>query len=90
MKEINKHCYSEVYFSPHVADFFRGILITSHFSLSERMTRAKKLTSKINKILETIPNYPLSNKTNFNELNPGFIPSLIGSYPLNIFHQVLL
>ena len=32
-KEINKHCYSEVYFSPHVADFFRGILITSHFSL---------------------------------------------------------
>ena len=42
-KEINKHCYSEVYFSPHVAAFFRGILITSHFSLSEKLNEKKVL-----------------------------------------------
>ena len=42
-KEIKKHCYSDVSFSPHVADFFRGILITSHFSFSEKLNENKVL-----------------------------------------------
>ena len=42
-KEIKKHCYNDVSFSPHVADFFRGILITSHFSFSEKLNENKVL-----------------------------------------------
>lgn len=63
-KEINKHCYSEVYFSPHVADFFRGILITSHFSLSEKLNEKKVLKIysdfyKNNKLIRILKEAPL-------------------------------
>ncbi|RAP34790.1 hypothetical protein DID77_00385 [Candidatus Marinamargulisbacteria bacterium SCGC AG-439-L15] len=45
-----------------------------------------KITSSINDLLESIPNYPLSHQSRYPELNPGIVPSLIGSYPLTIFH----
>ena len=32
-KEVKRHCYEKIMFTPHVAEFFRGILVTSHFSL---------------------------------------------------------
>ena len=31
--EVQKHCYEDLLFSPHVGNFFRGILITSHIKL---------------------------------------------------------
>ena len=32
------HCYKNLTFSPHVGDFFRGILITSHIQLNSKYT----------------------------------------------------
>ena len=37
-EEVKKHCYENVSFSPHVAEFFRGILVTSHFSLDQKIS----------------------------------------------------
>ena len=38
--EVKRHCYSKVSFTPHVADFFRGILVTSHFSLNKNLSES--------------------------------------------------
>ena len=35
-KEVKRHCYEKTTFTPHVAEFFRGILVTSHFSLDQK------------------------------------------------------
>ena len=34
-EEVKKYSYPGIFFSPHVAEFFRGILITGHFTLLE-------------------------------------------------------
>ena len=36
-KEVSFHCYQDISFTPNVASFFRGILMTSHFSLKEKV-----------------------------------------------------
>ena len=43
-KEVKKHCYQQLSFTPHVADFFRGILITAHIQLFKPMTEDALLT----------------------------------------------
>ena len=40
-KEVKKHCYEKITFSPHVAEFFRGILVTSHFSLDQKTSESE-------------------------------------------------
>ena len=37
-KEAKAHSYSQIFFTPHVGDFFRGIAITGNFTLLEPMT----------------------------------------------------
>ena len=37
-KEVKKHCYEQLSFTPHVADFFRGILTTAHIQLDKPTT----------------------------------------------------
>ena len=66
-KEVMKHCYEEISFSPHVANFFRGILITSHIQLTK-----KALSSEIHdlyksfyndkKLIHVIKEIPMINK----------------------------
>lgn len=36
-REVRVHGYSKTFFSPHVANFFRGILITSHIQISREI-----------------------------------------------------
>jgi len=36
--EVIKHCYNNLTFTPHVGNFFRGILITSHIQLDSKYT----------------------------------------------------
>ena len=36
-KEVKAHSYSEVLFTPHVGNFFRGIMMTGNFILSDPM-----------------------------------------------------
>ncbi|MDB4591845.1 N-acetyl-gamma-glutamyl-phosphate reductase [Gammaproteobacteria bacterium] len=36
-REVRVHGYSKTFFSPHVANFFRGILITSHIQISKEI-----------------------------------------------------
>ena len=36
-REVRAHSYKDTFFSPHVANFFRGILITSHIELSDEI-----------------------------------------------------
>ena len=35
-QEVKKYCYKNLSFSPHVGNFFRGILITSHIQLNKK------------------------------------------------------
>ena len=35
-QEVKKYCYENLSFSPHVGNFFRGILITSHIQLNKK------------------------------------------------------
>ena len=66
-KEVMKHCYEKISFSPHVANFFRGILITSHIQLTK-----KALSSEIydlyksfyndKKLIHVIKEIPMINK----------------------------
>jgi N-acetyl-gamma-glutamyl-phosphate reductase common form len=37
-KEVNHYAYTKVFFSPHVGNFFRGILITANFTLKESLS----------------------------------------------------
>lgn len=39
--EVMDHCYKNLTFSPHVGDFFRGILITSHIQLNSKYTSSE-------------------------------------------------
>ena len=81
-KEIKKHCYSKVSFSPHVADFFRGILVTSHFSLSKKQN--------IDEIIEIYEDFYINNKLIKIQREPPLIKdvtntnnAIIGGYSLS-------
>ena len=39
--EVRRHCYNDLAFSPHVGNFFRGILITSHIKLKTKHTNSE-------------------------------------------------
>ena len=62
-KEVIKNCYENLTFSPHVGNFFRGILITSHMQLKDRHTSKEVMSyfedfyknSSLIKIGEEIP-----------------------------------
>ena len=43
--EVMKHCYEKISFSPHVANFFRGILITSHIQLTKKVSSSEMIRS---------------------------------------------
>ena len=70
-KEIKKYCYSKVSFSPHVADFFRGILITSHFSLSEKLN--------VNEIIKIYDDFYKNNKLIKIQKEPPIIKDVINT-----------
>tara|TARA_B100001989_G_C24510527_1_gene450151 strand:- start:138 stop:1091 length:954 start_codon:yes stop_codon:yes gene_type:complete len=70
-KEIKKHCYSNISFSPHVADFFRGILVTSHFTLSERQN--------IDEILKIYDDFYINNKLIKIQKEPPLIKDVINT-----------
>jgi len=70
-KEIKKYCYSKVSFSPHVADFFRGILITSHFSLSEKIN--------VNEIIKIYDDFYKNNKLIRIQKEPPIIKDVINT-----------
>ena len=66
-KEVMKHCYEEISFSPHVANFFRGILITSHIQLTKKSSSAEiydlyKSFYKDKKLIQVIKEIPMINK----------------------------
>ena len=81
-KEIKKHCYDKISFTPHVADFFRGLLITSHFSLSEKISEPDIINIysdyyKNNKLIKIQKNPPLIKDV----VNTNY--ALIGGFSLN-------
>ena len=39
--EVRHNCYEKIFFTPHVSEFFRGILITGNFILSESQSAEK-------------------------------------------------
>ena len=47
-REVKKHCYEKILFTPHVAEFFRGILMTGNFFLTQSTS-----ISKIMQLFET-------------------------------------
>jgi N-acetyl-gamma-glutamyl-phosphate reductase common form len=66
-KEVIKHCYEEISFSPHVANFFRGILITSHIQLTNKSSSSEiydlyKSFYKDKKLIHVIKEIPMINK----------------------------
>ena len=40
-QEVTSYCYKNLSFSPHVGNFFRGILITSHIELKDKYSNDK-------------------------------------------------
>jgi len=70
-KEIKKHCYSKVSLSPHVADFFRGILVTSHFSLSKKFN--------INEIIKIYNDFYKNNNLIKIQIEPPLIKDVINT-----------
>ena len=65
-REVRAHSYKDTFFSPHVANFFRGILITSHIELSDEMhldtlIDAYKNFYKDKKLINIIKNEPMIN-----------------------------
>lgn len=66
-KEVIKHCYEEISFSPHVANFFRGILTTSHIQLTKKASSSEiydlyKSFYKDKKLIQVIKEIPMINK----------------------------
>ena len=66
-KEVMRHCYEEISFSPHVANFFRGILITSHIQLAKKATSSEiydlyESFYSDNKLIRVIKDIPMINK----------------------------
>ena len=66
-KEVMKHCYEKISFSPHVANFFRGILITSHIQLTKKSSSSEiydlyKSFYKDKKLIQVIKEIPMINK----------------------------
>jgi N-acetyl-gamma-glutamyl-phosphate reductase common form len=66
-KEVMRHCYEEISFSPHVANFFRGILITSHIQLINKLSSSEiydlyKSFYKDKKLIHVIKEIPMINK----------------------------
>ena len=62
-----KHCYEKISFSPHVANFFRGILITSHIQLTKKVSSFEiydvfKSFYKDKKLIQVIEEIPMINK----------------------------
>ena len=65
-REIRAHSYKDIFFSPHVANFFRGILITSHVELSDEvdldaLINVYKNFYKDKKLITIINNEPMIN-----------------------------
>ena len=65
-REVRAHNYKDTFFSPHVANFFRGILITSHIELSDEidldtLIDAYKNFYKDKKLINIIKNEPMIN-----------------------------
>jgi N-acetyl-gamma-glutamyl-phosphate reductase common form len=66
-QEVSKHCHEEISFSPHVGNFFRGILITSHIQLKTSQTNQEILETfvdfyKNSKLIEVLDDIPMINK----------------------------
>ena len=66
-KEVMRHCYEEISFSPHVANFFRGILITSHIQLTKNSSSSEiydlyKSFYNNKKLIKVIKEIPMINK----------------------------
>ena len=66
-KEVMRHCYEEISFSPHVANFFRGILITSHIQLAKKASSSEiydlyESFYSDNKLIRVIKDIPMINK----------------------------
>ena len=66
-KEVMRHCYEEISFSPHVANFFRGILITSHIQLTKKSSSSEiydlyKSFYNNKKLIKVIKEIPMINK----------------------------
>lgn len=66
-QEVSKHCYKDISFSPHVGNFFRGILITSHIQLKSSHTVKEILAIFVNfyknsKLIEVLNDVPMINK----------------------------
>ena len=66
-KEVMKHCYEKISFSPHVANFFRGIHITSHIQLTKKSSSSEiydlyKSFYKDKKLIQVIKEIPMINK----------------------------
>lgn len=66
-KEVIKHCYKEISFSPHVANFFRGILVTSHIQLTKKASSRQicelyKSFYSDKKLIRVIEEIPMINK----------------------------
>ena len=52
--EARKHCYENIYFSPHVGNFFQGIHITAHIQLNESFSK-EELYNLYKKYYENMP-----------------------------------
>lgn len=66
-KEVMKHCYKDISFSPHVANFFRGILITSHIKLTKKLSNSEihniyQTFYKGKELIKVIKEIPMINK----------------------------
>ena len=65
-REVRAHSYKNTFFSPHVANFFRGILITSHIELSDEIDLDTLIDTyknfyKDKKLINIIKNEPMIN-----------------------------
>jgi len=66
-QEVSKHCFKDISFSPHVGNFFRGILITSHIQLKTSKTNQDIIQIfidfyKKSKLIEVLDDIPMINK----------------------------
>ena len=66
-KEVMRHCYEEISFIPHVANFIRGILITSHIQLTKKSSSSEiydlyKSFYNNKKLIKVIKEIPMINK----------------------------
>lgn len=79
--ETRRHCYENIYFSPHVGNFFQGIHITAHIKLEKPLSK-DELFNIYRKYYENMPLIKFNDMPTIQEV-AGMHHATIGGFSLD-------